>query len=157
MRRKEAKLNRLPPLPGPRQNGRIQVAKIAASKKIPDIHVNQKHRLGGRKDAFFHSADLELNRKSRVCSGKGGPSQKGAPAYDLKQNERLYNANNAILQSSSPTSDLNQGTGHSGKEAALPTRTPVFDLNEISVSIKLSVKCSFDLFHELYTFYIIYL
>lgn len=133
MRRKEAKLNRLPPLPGPRQNGRIQVAKVAASKKIPDIHVNQKLRLGGRKDAVFHNADLELNRKSRVYSGKGIPSRRGAGAFDLKQNERLDNANNAISQSSLPTFDLNQVTGHSGKEAALPTRAPVFDLNEISI------------------------
>ncbi|KAL3323098.1 hypothetical protein AABB24_040282 [Solanum stoloniferum] len=133
MRKKEAKLNKLPPLPGPKQNGRIQVAKVAVSKKIPDIHVNQQHRLGGRKDAVFHSADLELNRKSRVYRGKEVSSRKGAPAYDLKQNERLYIADNAILQSSSPFFDLNQDTGHSGKETALPTRAPVFDLNEISM------------------------
>uniref|UniRef100_M1AD64 Uncharacterized protein n=1 Tax=Solanum tuberosum TaxID=4113 RepID=M1AD64_SOLTU len=136
MRKKEAKLNKLPPLPGPKQNGRIQVAKVVVSKKIPDIHVNQKHRLGGRKDAVFHNADLELNRKSRVYRGKEVSSRKGAPAYDLKQNERLYIADNAILQSSSPTFDLNQETGHSGKETALPTRAPVFDLNEISVSLE---------------------
>ncbi|KAH0707859.1 hypothetical protein KY289_012935 [Solanum tuberosum] len=132
-RKKEVKLNKLPPLPGPKQNGRIQVAKVAVSKNIPDIHVNQKHRLGGRKEAVFHNADLELNRKSRVYRGKEVSSRKGAPAYDLKQNERLYVADNAILQSSSPTFDLNQETGHSGKETALPTRAPVFDLNEISM------------------------
>ncbi|XP_055802321.1 uncharacterized protein LOC129871434 isoform X2 [Solanum dulcamara] len=132
MRKKEAKLNKLPPLPGPKQNGRIQVAKVAASKKIANTHVNQKHRLDGRKDAVFHNADLELNRRSRVYSGKEVSSRRGAPAYNLNQNERLYIANNAISQSSSPTFDLNQGTGHSGKGAALPTRAPVFDLNEIS-------------------------
>ncbi|KAK6774578.1 hypothetical protein RDI58_029817 [Solanum bulbocastanum] len=132
-RKKEAKPNKLPPLPGPKQNGRIQVAKVAVSKKIPDIHVNQKHRLGGRKDAVFHSADLELNRKSRVYRGKEVSSRKEAPAYDLKQNERLYIADSAILQRSSPFFDLNQGTGHSGKETTLPTRAPVFDLNEISM------------------------
>lgn len=157
MRKKEAKLNKLPSLPGPKQNGRIQVAKVAASKKIANIHVNQKHRLGGRKDAVFHNADLELNRRSRVYSGKEVSSQKGALAYNLNQNERLYIANNAISQSSSHTFDLNQETGHSGKGAALPTRAPVFDLNEISVSIKLSINYSFHSFCELYAFYIIYL
>ncbi|MCD9638601.1 hypothetical protein HAX54_022661 [Datura stramonium] len=133
MRKNEAKLNKLPPLPGPKQNGRIQVAKVAALKKTADIHVKQKHKLGGGSDAVFHNADLELNSKSRVYSGKEVPSQKGAPAYDLKQNEKLYIANNAILRSSSTTFDLNQDTGHSGKGAALPTRAPVFDLNEISM------------------------
>lgn len=132
-RKNEAKLNKLPPLPGPKQNGRIQVAKIAASRKTPDIHVNQKHKLGVGKDAVFHNADLELNRQSRVYSGKEVPSRKRAPAYDLKQNESLYSANNAILRSSSPTFDLNQNTGNNGKEAALPTHAPVFDLNEISM------------------------
>lgn len=132
-RKKEAKLNKLPPLPGPKQNGRIQVAKVADSKRTPYIHVNQKHKLGGGKDAVHHNADLELNRKSRVYSGMEVPSGKGAPSYDMKQNERLYIANNAILRSSSPTLNLNQDTGHSGKEAALPTRAPVFDLNEISM------------------------
>ncbi|CAN4094620.1 unnamed protein product [Withania somnifera] len=131
--KKGAKLNKLPPRPGPKQNRRIQVAKAAASKKIPDIHVNQRHKLGVGKDAVFHNADLELNHKSRVYSGKEVPFWKGAPAYDLKQNESLYIANNDILQSSSPTFDLNQNTGHNGKEAALPTHPPVFDLNEISM------------------------
>ncbi|XP_015059733.1 uncharacterized protein LOC107005606 isoform X1 [Solanum pennellii] len=132
-RKKEAKLNKLPPLPGPKPNGRIQVAKVVASQNIPDIHVNQKHRLGGRQESVFRNADLELNRKSRVYRGKDVSSRKGAPAYDLKQDERLCVADNAILQSSSPTFDLNQDAGHSGKETALPTRAPVFDLNEISM------------------------
>ncbi|KAF3620813.1 putative serine carboxypeptidase 24-like [Capsicum annuum] len=123
--------NKLPPLPGPKQNGRIQIAKVAASKKTPDVHV--KRNLVDGKHAVFHNADFELNRKSIVYSGKEVLSSlKGSPADDLKQNERLYIANNAILQSTSATSDLNQDTGHSGKAAALPTRAPVFDLNEIS-------------------------
>ncbi|KAJ8528158.1 hypothetical protein K7X08_021850 [Anisodus acutangulus] len=122
--KKEAKLNKLPPLPMLKQNGRIQVAKVAASKKTPDIHVNQKHKLGGGEEVY----------KSREYNGKEVPSRKGAPAYDLKQNERLYIANGAVLRNSSPAFDLNQDTGHSsGKEAALPTRAPVFDLNEISM------------------------
>ncbi|XP_060210109.1 uncharacterized protein LOC132637002 isoform X2 [Lycium barbarum] len=122
--KKEAKLNKLPPLPGLKQNGRIQVAKVAAYKKTPDIHVNQKQKFGG---------GVELDRKSRVYNGKEVPSRKGPPAYDMmKQNERLYIASNAISRSSLPAFDLNQENGHSGKEAALPTRAPVFDLNEIS-------------------------
>ncbi|CAN4096582.1 unnamed protein product [Withania somnifera] len=110
-RKKEAKLNKLAPLSGPKQNGRIQVA---ASKKIPDV--NQNHKLGVGKDAVFHNADLELNRKARVYSGEEVPSRKGAPAYD---SSRMF--------------DLNQNTGHNDKEAALPTHAPVFDLNEISM------------------------
>lgn len=152
-RKKEAKLNKLPPLPGPKPNGRIQVAKVVASQNIPDIHVNQKHRLGGRQESVFRNADLELNRKSRVYRGKDVSSRKGAPAYDLKQDERLCIADNAILQSSLPTFDLNQDAGHSGKETALPTRAPVFDLNEISVSLKLINTYSFRYFvsHTLFT------
>ncbi|KAK4344410.1 hypothetical protein RND71_037504 [Anisodus tanguticus] len=121
--KKEAKLNKLPPLPGLKHNGRIHVAKVAASKKTLDIHVNQKHKLGGG-EVY----------KSREYNGREVPSRKGAPAYDLKQNERLHIANDAILRSSPPAFDLNQDTGHnSGKESALPTRAPVFDLNEISM------------------------
>ncbi|XP_016484286.1 uncharacterized protein LOC107804863 isoform X2 [Nicotiana tabacum] len=127
--KKEAKLNKLTPLPGPKQNGRIQVA----SKKTPDIHVRQKHKLGDGKDDVLHNAVLGLNPKARVYSGKDVPPRKGALAVDLKQNERLYIANCAVLwRSSTPAFDLNQETDHSGKEAALPTRAPVFDLNEIS-------------------------
>ncbi|XP_019246761.1 PREDICTED: uncharacterized protein LOC109226460 isoform X2 [Nicotiana attenuata] len=127
--KKKAKLNKLTPLPGPKQNGRIQVA----SKKTPDIHVRQKHKLGGGKDDVLHNAVFGLNREARVYSEKEVSSGKGAPAYDLKQNERFYIANNADLRrGSKPAFDLNNDTGHSGKEAALPTRAPVFDLNEIS-------------------------
>ncbi|XP_016452995.1 uncharacterized protein LOC107777476 isoform X2 [Nicotiana tabacum] len=127
--KKEFELKKLTPLPGPKQNGRIQVA----SKKTPDIQVRQKHKLGDGKDDVLHNAVLGSNPKARVYSGKEVPPRKGALAVDLKQNERLYIANSAVLRrSSTPAFDLNQETGHSGKEAALPTRAPVFDLNEIS-------------------------
>ncbi|KAL7137931.1 hypothetical protein ABFS83_10G128400 [Erythranthe nasuta] len=52
------------------------------------------------------------------------------PILGRNQNERmLFGANDAVLRKSIAAFDLNQD---SGKEASLPSKAPIFDLNEIS-------------------------
>ncbi|MCE0480829.1 hypothetical protein HAX54_037975 [Datura stramonium] len=132
--KKEAKQHKLPPLPGPKQKSRIQVAKEAFSQKTPpDILVNHKQALHIGKDAVLHSTVSSLKHKSRVYSGKEVLLRKAAPAFDLNQNDRSFTGNGFVLRSTTPVFDLNQETGHGGKDVILPSRAPVIDLNEISI------------------------
>lgn len=132
--KKEAKQYQLPPLPGPKQKARIQVAKEASWQKTPpDILVNHKQALHIGKNAVLRSTVSSLKHQSRVYSGKEVLLQKAAPAFDLNQNGRSYPGNGSISRSTIPVFDLNQETGHGGKDVVLPSRAPVIDLNEISI------------------------
>lgn len=132
--KKEAKLHKLPPLPGTKQKARIQVAKEASLQKMPaDILVNHKQALPMGKDAVQRSTVSSLKHKARVYSGKEVLLQKAAPAFDLNQNDRSFAGNGFVSSSTMPVFDLNQETGHGGKDVVLPSRAPVIDLNEISM------------------------
>ncbi|CAN4084407.1 unnamed protein product [Withania somnifera] len=133
-RTKEAKQHKLPPLPGPKQQVRIQVAKEASWQKTPpNILVNHKQALPIGKDVVLRNTVSSLKHKSRVYSRKELLLQKAAPAFDLNQNGRSYPGNGSISRSTIPIFNLNQETGHGCKDVLLPSRTPVIDLNEISI------------------------
>ncbi|KAJ8562179.1 hypothetical protein K7X08_011470 [Anisodus acutangulus] len=126
--KKEAKQHKLPPIPGPKQKVRIQVAKEASSQKMPpNILVN----FG--KDTVLRSTVSSLKNKSSVYSGTEMLIRKAAPAFDLNQNDRSFAGNSSVSRSTTPVFDLNQETGHGGKDVVLPSRAPVIDLNEISI------------------------
>ncbi|XP_009631113.1 uncharacterized protein [Nicotiana tomentosiformis] len=133
--KKEANLYKLPPLPLPKQKGKIQASKEAAAslKTPPDIFMSHKQTLRIAKDVVLHSTVSSLNHKSRVYSGKEVPFQKAVPTFDLNQNDRSFTRNGSVSRSTTPVFDLNQETGHGGKDVALPSRAPVIDLNEISM------------------------
>ncbi|XP_060171763.1 uncharacterized protein LOC132602951 [Lycium barbarum] len=124
--KKEAKQHKLPPLPGPKQKVRIQLAKGASSLKTPpNILVNHKQALHIGKDAVSRSTVSSLKHKSRVYSGK--------EVFDLNQNDRSFTGNGLVSRSTTPVFDLNQETSHGGKDVVSPSRAPVIDLNEISI------------------------
>ncbi|KAJ8527077.1 hypothetical protein K7X08_029554 [Anisodus acutangulus] len=125
--KKEAKQHKLPPLPGPKQKVRIQVAKEAP----PDILVNHKQALRIGKDNVLRSTVRSLKHKSRVYSGKELLLRKPAPAFDLNQNNRSFAGNGSVSRSTTPVFDLNQENSDGGKDVVLPSQAPVIDLNEI--------------------------
>ncbi|XP_009792404.1 uncharacterized protein LOC107809538 isoform X1 [Nicotiana tabacum] len=132
--KKEARLYKLPPLPLPKQKGKMHVAKEAAPlKTLPDIFMSHKQTLCIGKDDVLHSTVSSLNHKSRVYSGKEVPFRKAVPAFDLNQNDRSFTGNGSVSRSTAPIFDLNQETLHGGKDVTLPSRAPVIDLNEISM------------------------
>ncbi|KAL0345839.1 UNVERIFIED_CONTAM: hypothetical protein Sradi_4415200 [Sesamum radiatum] len=54
------------------------------------------------------------------------------PVLDLNQKERMHGANETALKNTIVGFDLNWDNSLCPKEASLPSRAPVFDLNEIS-------------------------
>ncbi|KAG8367618.1 hypothetical protein BUALT_Bualt16G0091000 [Buddleja alternifolia] len=68
-------------------------------------------------------------------TGKESLSRNATPVLDLNQMERMHVWNDSASRNLIAAFDLNRdssSSGPSGKEASLPARAPIFDLNEIS-------------------------
>lgn len=136
--RKEANQNMLPPLPETKPKKKKQYIgnEVAPSGISP---VNQQHRKmsrGGKEQISTLVSDL--NHKGRTDTRRKNLVR--APILDLNQKERLH-TNDTALRNTFLAFDLNQDNSSSGKEASVPTRAPIFDLNEISVGSSIHRWC----------------
>lgn len=77
----------------------------------------------------------DLNYRGIIHVRKEASVLNMASILGRNQNERLLGANDAAIRRSIAAFDLNQDSDPSVKEASLPSRAPIFDLNEISVGI----------------------
>lgn len=95
----------------------------------------RKKKIYGGKEAKGHSLSListqvsDLNHKGMKHTRK---EVNTTPISDRNPKERMFGANDATVRNSTAAFDLNQDTAPSEREASLPTRAPIFDLNEIS-------------------------
>lgn len=96
----------------------------------------RKKKTYGGKEAKGHSLSLiftqvsDLNHKRIKHTRKEAVAPNTTPISDR---ERMFGASDAAVRNSTAAFDLNQDTAPSEREAPLPTRAPIFDLNEISV------------------------
>lgn len=130
--KKDAALHKLPPLPGPKQKGRMFIGKETGPQDIFPAPTGMKHKRqkihNGKESVLRLSSVSDSNHNSRIYSGKDMGFEKPKQTIDLNQNERLFGGG---MGCTTPLFDLNESS-HSGKEVSPPSRAPVFDLNEIS-------------------------
>nr|GMD25918.1 Serine/threonine-protein kinase irlE [Ipomoea batatas] len=132
--KKDAAPRKLPPLPGPKQKGRM--LKETAPQDVFPPPTGAKHKRqkthNGKEAVMRLSSVSDANHHSRVYSGKDAGFEKPKQAIDLNQNERLFGGNSAVMMGCmTPLFDLNESS-HCGKEVSPPSRAPAFDLNVIS-------------------------
>ncbi|KAI3444032.1 hypothetical protein Pfo_000697 [Paulownia fortunei] len=137
--RKKASQHKLPRVPEPNPKKKHYVVKqVALHNASPVTDQARKKILYGGREATRHSLTListpvsDLNHKGKVHIGKEALAPNMTPFLDKNQKERMLGANDAALRNSSAAFDLNQDSNPNGKEAFLPSRAPIFDLNEIS-------------------------
>ncbi|KAL9154579.1 hypothetical protein ABFS82_10G125100 [Erythranthe guttata] len=123
--------------PNPKKKPSVvkQVSLIDASP-ITDHRPRKKISLHGGKEATRQNSTLmftpvsDSNHRGTIHVRKEYLAPNLIPILGRNQNERmLFGANDAVLRKSIAAFDLNQD---SGKEASLPSKAPIFDLNEIS-------------------------
>lgn len=109
------------------------------SDSFPVSDQPRKKKTYGGKEAKGHSLSListqvsDLNHKGIKHTRKEVAAPNTTPISDRNPKERMFGANDATVRNSTAAFDLNQDTAPSEREASLPTRAPIFDLNEISV------------------------
>lgn len=131
--RKEANQHVLPPLPETKPKKKRQYnGKEAIPSGISPVDQQHMKMSRGRKETMHQSSIMvsDLNHKGRIDTRRKHSVR--APVLDLNHKERLH-TNDAALRNTFLAFDLNQDNSSSGKEASMPTRAPIFDLNEISV------------------------
>ncbi|XP_073155253.1 uncharacterized protein [Henckelia pumila] len=132
---KEATVHRLPPIteqkPKKKHNFRKEAALRGASTVI-DRHNHDILHLGNEAGQALSNTVSGMNHKRRKNSGKDVLSQNTSTILDRNLKARIHGTNEAALRNSSTTFDLNLDSSLSGKEPSLPSRAPIFDLNEIS-------------------------
>lgn len=136
-KKKDAALHKLPPLPGPKQKGRM-IKETAPQDIFPAPtgvkHKRQKTHKNGKEAVLRLSSVSDSNHSSRIYNGKDVGFEKPKQTIDLNQNDRLFGGNGAVMMGcTTPLFDLNESS-HCGKEVSPPSRAPAFDLNEISVN-----------------------
>ncbi|KAH6828833.1 hypothetical protein C2S53_013671 [Perilla frutescens var. hirtella] len=130
--RKEASRRLIPPIPEVRPKKKQYISKqVALRGKSP---VSQPHRkmLDSGKESMQQSFTWlsDLSHKVKVDTRKYNLMRNTAPILDLNKKERMH-AHDTTLRYTSVAFDLNQDDSSSGK-VSLPSRAPIFDLNEIS-------------------------
>uniref|UniRef100_A0A5B7AVY3 Uncharacterized protein n=1 Tax=Davidia involucrata TaxID=16924 RepID=A0A5B7AVY3_DAVIN len=126
--KKEATLQNSVPVFDINQKKRIFSRKQAALQNpTPGFVINQKEK----EPTLRNPPIFDLNHKERIYGGKEAIFRNPGLPFDLNQKER-----EAALQNSAPVFVLNQKERtYSGKEeAAVQNRTPIIDLNQISVN-----------------------
>lgn len=129
--RKEASQYRYPLPPEPISRKK----QVALPDYLPVVDQPRKKKSYTRKEAKGHGLSTfappvsDLNHRGVMLIRK----EAVAPILDRNPKERMFGANDASLRNSGPGFDLNLETIPSEKEASMPTRAPIFDLNEISV------------------------
>lgn len=115
--RREANLRMLPPIPEVRPKKKQYISKEVGLRGASPVSQHHRKMLDGLTTGF------DLNHRGRVDNSTP------APVLDLNKKERMH----ATPRNTCVAFDLNQGDGYSGKESSMPSRAPIFDLNEISV------------------------
>lgn len=118
--RREANLRMLPPIPEVRPKKKQYISKEVGLRGTSPVSQQHRKMLDGLTTGF------DLNQKGRVDSSTS------ASVLDLNKKERMH-ANFTTPRNTRVAFDLNQGDVYSGKESCMPSRAPIFDLNEISV------------------------
>ncbi|XP_022861608.1 uncharacterized protein LOC111381985 isoform X1 [Olea europaea var. sylvestris] len=128
-------VRKLPSIPDTKSNGKLSIGK-QSSRHSASLFNNLKREqvLHGGNEASHPISTLvsDKNNRGGIKCGKETLMQCAIPSFDLNQKERIYRANNVGLRNSTVAFDLNQDSDLSRKEACMPSRTPFFDLNEIS-------------------------
>lgn len=113
--------------------------RVALPDAFPVGDQPRKKKSYGRKDAKGHGLSMisppvsDLNHKGVMHIRREVLAANMSPTIDRNPKERIFGANDATLRNSAATFDLNLETSPSEREASLPARAPIFDLNEISV------------------------
>ncbi|KAH6835943.1 hypothetical protein C2S53_002726 [Perilla frutescens var. hirtella] len=132
---KEASQHRLPLVPEPNSKKK----QVALCEAFPVSDQPRKKKSYSGKEAKGHGSSLissqasDSNHKGMVHIRKEllVPNMM-TPIIDRTPKKRMFGANDATLRNSVAAFDLNQDSTPSEKEASLPIRAPIFDLNEIS-------------------------
>lgn len=117
---KEANKRRLPLVPEPNSK----------KKRVKQVDQSRKKISYVGKESKGQSPISYLNPKGILHVRKESLHPNTALVLDRNEKESMLVANDSKLRNSAVGFDLNQD---STQEASLPTRTPIFDLNEISV------------------------
>ncbi|XP_073067026.1 uncharacterized protein [Primulina eburnea] len=132
---KEATVHRLPPStrqkPKKKHNFRKEATLRSASTLI-DRHNHEIVHVGNEAAQPILITVSGMDYQRRKNSRKVVLSHNTTPILDLNLQARIHGTNEAALRNSNMTFDLNLDGSLSGKEASLPGRAPIFDLNEIS-------------------------
>ncbi|KAL2481122.1 hypothetical protein Adt_34088 [Abeliophyllum distichum] len=116
----------------PNRRGNIIGNEAAACTALPVINIGRKQKLRGKKEASQRALtpNSDMNNRGRINIRKETVMRNMPFVIDLNEKERTCGANDTGLRNSVAAFDLNQDSGW--KEARLPSRAPIFDLNEIS-------------------------
>ncbi|CAI9787422.1 unnamed protein product [Fraxinus pennsylvanica] len=122
-------------IPDAKSNRKLSVGK-QPSRRSASLFNNLKREqvLHGGKEASHPISTLDSDRNNRggINCGKETIVQCTIPSFDLNQKEGISRANEVGLRNSTIAFDLNRDSDLSGKEACMPSRVPLFDLNEVS-------------------------
>ncbi|KAG6384282.1 hypothetical protein SASPL_155912 [Salvia splendens] len=124
---KEASQHRLPLAPEPISKKKL----VALPDTFPVSDQPRKKKTYSRKGHGIPPPVFDLNHKGVMRISKEANI---VAALDRNSKERIFGANDAMFRNSNSaaTFDLNLETIPSEREVSLPTRAPIFDLNEIS-------------------------
>ncbi|XP_011083948.1 uncharacterized protein LOC105166332 [Sesamum indicum] len=132
--RKESSQHRLPLLPEPYPKKKHHIGKQGAMRSTITDQAWKKILHGGE-EIIKHSLTpvSGLNHhKGRMRIRKETLAPNMIQILDKDQKERMHGANDATSRNSIAAFDLNQDSSPSMKDAFVPSRAPIFDLNEIS-------------------------
>ncbi|CAK9168864.1 unnamed protein product [Ilex paraguariensis] len=157
--KKEAALQKLPPIFDPNKKGRMYTGKLVSPQNTatsfeanqkrtlqggkettlrnatPNFELKQhKQTLKGRKEVALHNVmpSSDSNRRKRIYRAKEAIFPTSMPAIDLKQKERIYSGNDAVPRNPAPPFDLNRKENSLSAKESSSQRAPIFDLNQIS-------------------------
>ncbi|KAL2465665.1 Uncharacterized protein Adt_41516 [Abeliophyllum distichum] len=128
-------LLKLPSIPDAKLKRELSIgteAPLHNASLFNDLKYGQIIR-GGKEASHRSSTPVSArNNIGGISHWKETLVQSTFPSFDLNQKERIYRVNDVGLRNSTVAFDLNQDSDLNGKEACLPSRAPLFDLNEIS-------------------------
>ncbi|CAA2968125.1 Hypothetical predicted protein [Olea europaea subsp. europaea] len=130
--KKVTSLKRIPQVPESKPKRKYIGKEAAPRSALPVTNIERKQKLHGKKqDSHFAlTPNSDMNYRGRINIRKETLMRNKPLVIDLNERERICGANDTGLRNSVAAFDLNQDT--SGREARLPSRAPIFDLNEIS-------------------------
>ncbi|KAL0451377.1 UNVERIFIED_CONTAM: hypothetical protein Slati_1115800 [Sesamum latifolium] len=134
--RKESSLHRLPLLPEPNPKKKHHIGKQGAMRNASTITDQARKKIlhGGEeiiKQSLPSISDLN-HQKGRMRIRRETLAPNMIQILDKDQKERMHGANDATSRNPIAAFDLNQDSSPSMKDVFVPSRAPIFDLNEIS-------------------------
>ncbi|CAI9783053.1 unnamed protein product [Fraxinus pennsylvanica] len=129
--RKDASLNKIPQVPDSLSKRKHIGKEAAARTALPVINIERKQKLRGKKEDSQRASTPNSDMNRGRTNIRKEPVMRNTPlVFNLNEKERVWGANDTGPRNSVAAFDLNRYS--SGKEARLPSRAPIFDLNEIS-------------------------